>query len=1069
MPLTIYRSSAGSGKTFTLVKEYLKLVLKRPKDFQHILAITFTNKATEEMKSRVLHQLRDMAEGNESAMQAALLAELGDLLDEDALRQRAGEVYELIIHRYSRFEISTIDSFFSRVVRSFARELDIPMSYELEMNTDLALDEAIEQLFRSISADSELRHWLEQYAFDQIEDDRSWNVETNIRDLGSNLFKEQFQAGFARVNISMERLTELVAEMKKVIRLYEEGMKARGRKAVSLIEKHQLSLEDFHYGKSGPANTFYKIAKGDFVQGSRFLQAAAGDLAWARKNSPNRAVVEQLVESKLLPIAVEILNHVKKYERNYRTSKALFRNIYSFGLLETLNRNLKTYRDEQNIMLISDNNALIREIVKEDDAPFIFEKLGSFFRHILIDEFQDTSNFQWNNLKPLILNSLASGHEVLIVGDVKQSIYRFRGGNMRLLLEQVEQDLVAFKEEITTKNLEDNYRSQPGVVRFNNAFFDELINQMSHIEHVHDPELIKRTYKSHQQVPKREGDGGGVRVMLFKPQPDEPSDWRDQALDELVLEIRKNAETGCDWRDIMILVSRNKEMTLIAERLLAENIPFVSESSLLLAKNPLVRFLVEALRYLQSESDPIGRMSMVHWFRQLKGIADQAHLMKDSREPEELKALGMPADFIDRRRDLAQLPLFDLVEQLLLIFDLRAHSDVFIQRFQDLLLEQNARGIHSIYGFLEWWDKQGQEETIAGNENTNAISIMSVHKSKGLESPLVMMPFADYSFLPNARLHTFWTAELPENLQDLAFVPLNYHKNSLLDTDFHPAFEEETLESVVDSLNKTYVAFTRAREKLWVAGPLKPPSKESGLSTLNHFLESVLPGLEGLSMNETHHALLYDYNFTDKKPDRMAPAEPVVASELLDAYPRADYIRHLSIRPDSDRFMSQDKEKVSRYVCEVLSSLPLWGLPLWGLPPWGEAHPLGQQLVAEGLIPLKEKEAVVERVEQLMKNKQVRDWFGTGYEVMTERELFYEGKLLKPDRVMQNESETVVVNFHPERLPLEKKEEERHKQRLKRHLAALSEIPLGKGPGYENLKGFLVYVESPVQIREVRP
>ena len=895
MPLTIYKSSAGSGKTFTLVKEYLKLVLKRPEDFQHILAITFTNKATEEMKSRVLHQLRDMAEGKESKMKTALLAELGSSLDEDALRQRAGEVYELIIHRYSRFEISTIDSFFSRVVRSFARELDIPMSYELEMNTDLALDEAIEQLFRSISADHKLRHWLEEYAFDQIEEDRSWNVETNIRELGKNLFKEQFQAGFDQVKVGMEYLAELVAEMKKEIRHYEEDMKARGRKAVILIEKHHLTLQDFHYGKAGPANTFYKIAKGDFGLSNRFLQAAEGELAWAGKKSPNLAAVEQLVERELLPIAAEILDYVKKDERNYRTAKALFRNIYSFGLLEALNRNLKGYRDEQNIMLISDNNALIREIVKEDDAPFIFEKLGSFFRHILIDEFQDTSNFQWNNLKPLILNSLASGHEVLIVGDVKQSIYRFRGGNMRLLLEQVEKDLVDFKEEITTKNLEDNYRSQPGVVRFNNAFFEELINQIGKIKHVNDPELIKRTYEGHQQVPKREGEAGGVRVMLFKPEPDEPRHWHERALDELVLEIRKNVETDCEWRDIMILVNRNSEMTPIAERLLAEKIPFVSERSLLLAKNPLVRFLVEALRYLQSQSDPIGRMSMVHWFRQLKGIAGQAHLMNDLREPDELKAMGMPADFIDRRRALAQLPLFDLVEQLLLIFDLRAHSDVFIQRFQDLLLEQNARGIHSIYGFLEWWDKQGQVETIVGNENTNAIRIMSVHKSKGLESPLVMMPFADYSFLPNSQSHTFWTADLPENLKDLAFVPLNYHKNSLLDTDFQAAFEEETLESVVDSLNKTYVAFTRTGEKLWVAAPLKPPGKEAGVSSLNHFLELVLPGLEGLSMNETDNALIYDYNFTYKNPEiGTAPTEPAV-SELLDAYPRADYIRHLSI------------------------------------------------------------------------------------------------------------------------------------------------------------------------------
>ena len=506
MPLTIYKSSAGSGKTFTLVKEYLKLVLKRPKDFQHTLAITFTNKATEEMKSRVLSSLQEIANGEHTVMFKVLISELDGELNEGIIKYRANEAYELIIHNYSRFEICTIDSFFSRVVRSFSKELDIPLSYELEMNTALALEEAVNQLFRSLSENKALRIWLEQYTFSEIENDKSWDVEKNITDLGRNLFKEEFQEGFSQVDITLKRLAELVAELKQVIERYKKSMKAAATLAISAIEGAGLTPEDFSGKSRGPANTFYKIRdKEDFDLTNTFVLTAKGEKSWYAQKAEKADLIEQTLQGTLGDAIDQLMLCVKKHERDYRTASALFRNIYSFGLLETLNSNLKTYRDEQNIMLISDNNALIREIIREDDAPFIFEKIGSFFKHILIDEFQDTSNFQWNNLLPLILNSLSLGNQVLIVGDVKQSIYRFRGGNMRLLLNQIDRDLAIYKEVTSYENLEENYRSLKGIVEFNNAFFDLLPKALEKIEHVNDTEFINKAYQGHSQVPKKKG------------------------------------------------------------------------------------------------------------------------------------------------------------------------------------------------------------------------------------------------------------------------------------------------------------------------------------------------------------------------------------------------------------------------------------------------------------------------------------------------------------------------------------------------------------------------------------
>ncbi len=1049
MPLTIYRSSAGSGKTFTLVKEYLKIVLRRPKDFQHTLAITFTNKATEEMKSRVLDHLLKISNGEGSSIFEVLKEELSNELNESQLRERANEVYELIIHNYGRFEISTIDSFFSRVVRSFARELDLPMSYELEMNTSIALDEAVSQLFKGLSENKALRIWLEQYTFDQIENDKSWNVEKNIEELGRNLFKEQFQDGFSRVDIDFDRLKELVAEMKKVIKLYETGMESLGQSAIRLIEEADLSVADFSYGLSGPGNTFYKISQGNYELGSRFVNAAKGEAGWAKKNSDKEDEIQQLVNGRLGEIASEILRYVEDHERNYRTAKALFRNIYAFGLLEELNTNLKDYRDEQNIMLISDNNALIREIVRQDDAPFIFEKIGSFFKHILIDEFQDTSNFQWNNLLPLILNSLANGNQVLIVGDVKQSIYRFRGGNMRLLLEQVDRDLSAFREVIEFKNLEENYRSLSGIVEFNNEFFGLLPKTLERIESVHDTSLIERAYEGHRQGVKQ-GDGGYVQVSLYKESDETELSWKERALDDLMTHIRLNLEKGHDYADFLILVNRNSEMPGIATKLMESGLPFVSERSLMLRNNDLVRLIIETLHFLQAEEDAIGLMNLVHLYNVIQGNSNGDYLIKSGLTPAQLTNHGIPEKLIDDRRSLAQLPLFDLVEQLLLLYRLHDQSDVFIQRFQDLVLEQNQRGIHSIHGFLDWWNEQGIDSTISGNENVNAIRVMSVHKSKGLEAPIVMLPFADYSFLPNASMHSFWTDEIPEYLSDLSYVPLNYSKSGLMNTDFEAAFLEETLESVMDSMNKTYVAFTRAREKLYVFGPQRKPRKDGAIHMISQFLEAILEeSTINILKNENINILKYEYKSIQNKTTITERGEEV---ELLDTYPRSSYIDHLSIRPDSERFfMLQDTSDarnidLGNQIHAVLSLVTR---------NYSSDAALNQ-LIMEGAVPTKQAEEIRERVERLLAHPQMREWFESDFEVLAERELYYENRVLKPDRVMVKGDEAIIIDYKKD------KSSESYQAQVRRYMEAVRSL------GYPNTSGYLVYVD-PVEIEEVIP
>jgi ATP-dependent exoDNAse (exonuclease V) beta subunit len=411
-----------------------------------------------------------------------------------------------------------------------------------------------------------------------------------------------------------------------------------------------------------------------------------------------------------------------------------------------------------------------------------------------------------------------------------------------------------------------------------------------------------------------------------------------------------------------------------------------------------------------------------------------------------LKENGFPNRFYEERRGLAKMPLFDLLEQLLLIFDFSKIADVFIQKFQDVVLDQTQKGLHSIHGFLDWWEEQGQDTTISGNENANAIAIMSVHKSKGLESPIVIIPFANYSFLPNANMHTFWTDQIPSYLEGLSFIPLNYSQK-LMNTDFENAFFEETLESVLDVLNKTYVAFTRAREKLFIYGPYQI-SKSGKVSQINHFLLEILslPAFGVIHKEETN-GQIFTKGFNHPKKIRKEKA-----SEMNDlvAYPLSSYTDYLAVRQDSDRFFmlqgGTDADNITEgnQAHEVLSMIK-------------NVSNLDQvltQLSLEGSITKSALPRIRDKVKTLLEHPKVKSWFDTDFEVLAEREMFYDGRILKPDRIMVKEHQAIVIDYKKE------KSSEIYQNQVKRYMEAMKTL------GYRNVTGFLVYVDK-MEVEEV--
>ena len=470
-PFIIYKSSAGSGKTYTLTMEYLKLALQYPGAFRNILAVTFTNKATQEMKERILRELTRLKTTvrHEEKMDAEIMRALG--LDEDGLKSRAALSLTDILHDYGRFNVSTIDSFFQKVVRAFAREIDLNAKFDVELDQDGVLDRVVDRVVAKVMDDEFLHRWLVDYAIEQIQNGKSWDIRRNIKELGKQIFQEDFK----------KYASEIKRFLKEEQHIKDLQVFSRERKAEIIRISRQLKEEanririanglewtDFSGGSNSFAKRFDKLGERQnpipelTEKQSQFPES---EEHWFAKTSKNKDAIIAAFHQGL----GQILAQFEPLLIKWNTLEAISNNIFVFGIFRNLLEELTLLKDEENILLISDANEFLKEITKENDAPFIYEKVGNQYRNYLIDEFQDTSGFQWASFKPLLENSLAQGQTNLLVGDVKQSIYRWRGGEMRLLLEEVERQIG--EKSIRNEKLDTNFRSLPNIIAFNNALF----------------------------------------------------------------------------------------------------------------------------------------------------------------------------------------------------------------------------------------------------------------------------------------------------------------------------------------------------------------------------------------------------------------------------------------------------------------------------------------------------------------------------------------------------------------------------------------------------------------------
>lgn len=1057
-PFIIYKSSAGSGKTYILAMEYLKLALAHPFAFKNILAVTFTNKATQEMKERILEVLRRLIHTVDPAetLDKALLEHLA--ISEEQLKSRAHEVLTAILHHYADFSISTIDSFFQRVVRAFAREIDLQAKFDIELDQAAVLERLVDRLLYKVGEDKSLHRWLVDFADEKIREGKSWDIRSNINQLGSQIFQEDFKKHQHEIRAFLKDPQNILDFR---LRLFEgrEVIRNRVRKikeeAEAIKNQYGLNWEDFKGGSRSFILFFERMDQGNslFPNISATLASCPDNLAaWSTQKGPV-AQIEQAYHAGLNELMKEALALVTRWN----TLEAVRRNFYVFGIFSRLLEELQDLKEEENIMLISDANQFLKEITAETDAPFIYEKVGSQYRNFLIDEFQDTSGFQWASFYPLLDNSMASGHTSLIVGDVKQSIYRWRGGDLTLLLRDVEQQVG--HERVEIKDLDTNFRSLPLVVNFNNTLFEGLastIRDAAKEKYGVEDNLLMAIEGAYLQVRQKVAPHkqnltfkGKVKIEFLKEEEEEKV--AEQAMSRLPGMVQVLQDHGYPLKDIAVLVRTKAEGQLVAETLMdfgrahpgdGYRYDVLSGEAMFLHKASSVKCLIATLTYLLHPDDDMAARAM--WYNRevvRGGVAH--HGLFDKHDISEQIIAEVNA-FDESKAYLVQLPLFELVEELVERFGFNALGNelAYISGFKEAVFDYVSKNKSDLGGFLEWWELKKDTRTVKVPESHDAIRIMTIHKSKGLQFKVVLLPFMDWDIV-NSRGILWSSYEESESSQ--LIVPLSLTA-ALAQTSFADHYRQELMMAFLDSLNMIYVALTRAEEVIWALSEEHPSKGEGALNKLSFNIQNAIFSAIGqndqLNLSKYYNEETRVLELGDwpkvKNKTTIVPSLP----ELTWSY--RNWSNLLKVKKYTEGLSEemaalQAKRNYGVLVHRILEKLK----------DAEELEALLKEAYFEGRLDLEEVNEVNYLLKHLLDNQQMRDWFATDAQVLTEQAIILPGGVSKrPDRILVKEDKAVVIDFKTG------SEKENHQIQVREY------IELVRNLTQKPTEGFLVYIES---------
>lgn len=1044
--LTIYKASAGSGKTFSLVGEYLKMLYTNSYSYRHILAVTFTNKATAEMKERILKELSGLSRGNESKY-LDMLSVFGS---EREIRRKASVLLKLILHDYSHFSVMTIDSFFQKVIRSFAREIKLNASFKTEIDNRQALESAVDLLFQEIDNNDLLKNWMVMFLEDNLEEGRSWDFKKELLKFGREIDKETFKVHgdeLLETLAGKEQLNQYVAGIRSVVKDTEERLKKSGRDGLEMISRAGLTYDQLKGGRTSFSNHFNKLAAGKFETPVKtVLEACDNPENWSKKTDPPalREKIEKLYYNDLNNVLKDSIKVLLEEITRLNTAQAILKNIYPFGLLGNIALKIKEVLADSNSVLLSDSGRIIGKIIEGNDTPFIYEKVGLIYQHFMLDEFQDTSRQQWKNFRPLIENSMASGQSSLVVGDVKQSIYRWRSGDWNLLANQLASDLSPLG--VKFQDLNTNWRSRKNIVDFNNTLFrgaSRYLNEWleSETEELQFPELrgvIAGAYSDHlQEFPLTGKLGGYVRLSFMEGEGGtRKSDFRERALSELILQLEAVQQSGVKAEEITILVRENSEAEIVAKALWDRkktnaqpgcSYDVITSDTLKIGQSPVVRFLLNFFKiYTRKETQPVRGEILYSYYRVLKPLIDQ-------------EAEGSPSDlhgFFDPDTELPELfeewlnteaqseflsallalPLFEIVVLVADHFSLGkvTGEKVYLQAFMDLVLEYGRGDYGGIPGFLEWWDSVGSNKTINLPSVRNFIRISSIHQSKGLEYHSVFIPFCNWEIaLNSSKLNYLWAAPKGDPF-DLLNIVLVKCDSTLKNSAFSRDYYTETMLSTMDNLNLLYVAMTRAVNHLFVIMPYRKVNTSPG--TMGELIQYLV---EQPYLSDSIDKLKYiDYqrcwdpetkifelgHFIENTEEEF-PASGVIQNEPLTLNSNS---MKMNIRLHSrDYFLLTGNEQTER-----INRGTVMHQVFEKIKTRKDVGPAVNVMVSAGQLTVAEGSGLFSLIDGLLQVAPYSEWFDDQWKVLNERDILRNGETRhRPDRVMLKDGRAVVIDY----------------------------------------------------------
>ena len=1069
-PLKILQASAGSGKTFSLTAHYLTLLFSGDNKYREILAVTFTNKATEEMKTRILEVLHGLANGNPSKKiedyRVLVLASHPELKAE-SLKLKADKIYRKILHDYSRFSVSTIDGFVQKVIRGFAFELGLNADYNLEMNYDKVKDDLVNKLDEALDTNKQLLQWIIDLAIERISDNKSWNYKFELYNLIGEIFSERFQIFEDAVSeLGLENIDEL---FKKYISVTKDEIKNFESEIIQLAKDAHEALEvlgvenDQLKGKSrSPLTKLIIVARGDFSKIESIFGIIDEPEEWFQKN----ASVAEAYDT-INPILKKIETHYLTHLPNYQLAIAFNKNLYYLRLMQEIAVLLTEYRAENDNLLISDAQKLISGITEDagDNPSFIWEKVGNRYRNFLFDEFQDTSTSQWGSFKSLLTNAMATPSEDLIdhliVGDTKQSIYRWRNGDWNILHKHAKSDVGI--NNVLEDSLAENYRSTENIITFNNVLYRSIpitlqnelnTNLATKPDNItnwwtgeHYDRIITDIYSgSTQNFAVNTLKGGTIKIKKFSKEhaPDEArfteTVFRDIALDDVIKEIKiLKDEQKYALKDIAILVRSNSEALLTVRKLMEQNLPVLSGDALLISNNSAIQLIINTLKVLiglesQSALYKANCIALYHSLHEKE--PDANHYINLTIKPLNQLSAVLPPALCENWQSWLQLPLPELVEILIESYGLKpltAHLP-YLLAFRDLTASAGKLGEKGIIAFLTWWDEDGVKKSLPSPEGADAIQIITIHKSKGLAFRAVFVPFCNWEVKGKTN-STFWVSSEETVYKELRGIPLKYNKE-LADSSIAKAYYEELLYNNMDALNMLYVATTRSKDFLYIStmGKAEPKgNKEVSLSNMGDVINFTFDG----QFDENGVYEIIDYISVESKneeTDFIALKHYPTTTRLSELYISSEekHLKHLVNIEKSGRKGSLLHDILANASTEK------------------EVDDYLTNLILEGIVQEDEKDSLKLKALEVLENSDLKAVLSKATGSITEKNIIdAKGKLHRPDRILFNNDEVIILDYK-----FTLTESDRHIEQVENYKNLLLDM------GHSNVKTYLFYAVS---------